>query len=829
MAAAGLDVERVAFENALARIGFGPEERQAFIAASGCTNIAMMGLLPADQINKICKRLGTRAVQPITLSAIQEQLLLAMRFWVASLQRLQQPVEADLFTALLALNQAQIMRQTMEDESRDKEVVAKAPDKFKSAANWKIFAEAMETYLGQLTGSGRVPLRYVIRRVVTPPDDATYETEQARMIALAPLAGPSFQRDSAKVYGIIKQLVLEGPGRTYILRFDTAADGRGAWQALRDHFEGDGFRNRNVEEAYSMLEHLSYDGEKKGFTFEKFIERHMDCFLELARFDEPVLESKKVRDFLNRIKAPELAAAKQQVKATANLMANFEDAANFIALSVTPLKQTNRMIGGVESAHGGRGRGGRGRHDGRGGRGRGRFGGRGRGREGRGRGRPPGRGRGRGAQTGYYSPDDWYNLSQEERSQILEARSTTSEARRQIGAVEVVGGNNDDMLSAITTPLTVAQGSATIGGNAGNQFGQRSRSLGMIRSSGRHPSTRTSNQSALQSNSPREFHGFIELDSHADTCTVGANFKVTAYTEKTCSVTPYHPKYKSMQDVPIVQAATAYTDPDSGETYMLIVNQALYIGDDLPATLINPNQLRSHGIIVDDCPKHLAPDPAKATHSIFVPQHNLSIPLQMKGVLSCFPTRYPTTQELESCIWVEMTSDKEWDPHSEEFAEQEGMVEEEVNTITPDRNICNVHTVHDDLAGDLYKNIIRNVHVSATNSTPRNHSDTLRDKVSRTFGVGLETAERTLMATTQLALRTSIHPIHKRYRTEVAQLRYPRLGGQHGRFHTDTFFASAPSLGRCTMGQMFTNDVHFTKFYPMRLKSEAPDALVNFM
>ncbi len=103
---AAADIERIAFENALARIGFGPDERRAFIAASGCTNIAMMGLLPAEQVNRICKCLATRAVDPITLSAIKEQLLLAMRFWVANLQRLQQPVDADVFTALLALNQA---------------------------------------------------------------------------------------------------------------------------------------------------------------------------------------------------------------------------------------------------------------------------------------------------------------------------------------------------------------------------------------------------------------------------------------------------------------------------------------------------------------------------------------------------------------------------------------------------------------------------------------------------------------------------------------------------------------------------------------------------
>jgi len=31
------------------------------------------------------------------------------------------------------------------------------------------------------------------------------------------------------------------------------------------------------------------------------------------------------------------------------------------------------------------------------------------------------------------------------------------------------------------------------------------------------------------------------------------------------------------------------------------------------------------------------------------------------------------------------------------------------------------------------------------------------------------------------------------------------------------------------MGQMFTNDINFTKFYPMKLKSKAPNALILFM
>jgi hypothetical protein len=103
---------------------------------------------------------------------------------------------------------------------------------------------------------------------------------------LAPLNGASYQLDNACVYGIIKQLVLEGPGHTYILWFVSAADGRSAWLALHDHYDGNGFQNRSVNDAYTLLDKLSYTAEKKGFTFEKFVERHMECFLELVRFDE---------------------------------------------------------------------------------------------------------------------------------------------------------------------------------------------------------------------------------------------------------------------------------------------------------------------------------------------------------------------------------------------------------------------------------------------------------------------------------------------------------------------------------------------------------------
>jgi hypothetical protein len=113
------------------------------------------------------------------------------------------------------------------------------------------------------------------------------------------------------------------------------------------HFEGESYRNRNVEDAYAALEALHYEGERNGFTVEKFVEKHNEAYLELDRYNEPVLEAKKVRDFSCCISAPELNAAVQQVKATPMLLADFQQVVNFIVLSVTPSKQSQQSVGAV--------------------------------------------------------------------------------------------------------------------------------------------------------------------------------------------------------------------------------------------------------------------------------------------------------------------------------------------------------------------------------------------------------------------------------------------------------------------------------------------------
>ena len=46
-----------------------------------------------------------------------------------------------------------------------------------------------------------------------------------------------------------------------------------------------------------------------------------------------------------------------------------------------------------------------------------------------------------------------------------------------------------------------------------------------------------------------------------------------------CDVSPFSNEYDAMKDVPIVIPGMAYDDPESGETFILILSQVLYLGE----------------------------------------------------------------------------------------------------------------------------------------------------------------------------------------------------------------------------------------------------------
>jgi hypothetical protein len=98
--------------------------------------------------------------------------------------------------------------------------------------------------------------------------------------------------------------------------------------------------------------------------------------------------------------------------------------------------------------------------------------------------------------------------------------------------------------------------------------------------------------------------------------TLGAGMlQLLEYTDQVAVVSGFANSMQSLKNVPIVKAALSYDHPETGEVIVLIINQAIYFGDQLDEILLNPNQIRAYGNVVDDVPIQFR----GASHSIISP------------------------------------------------------------------------------------------------------------------------------------------------------------------------------------------------------------------
>jgi hypothetical protein len=120
--------------------------------------------------------------------------------------------------------------------------------------------------------------------------------------------------------------------------------------------------------------------------------------------------------------------------------------------------------------------------------------------------------------------------------------------------------------------------------------------------------------------------------------------------------------------------------PYPGKTVLLIVHQSILIPTFNP-NFLSTMQLRLHDVIVNETPSFPSLNPTNLSHSISVIGDSvddvLVIPLELHGMVSCFPTFKPTQLELKTCDRYELTYESpEYDPSAKTFHDKEaGMMD----------------------------------------------------------------------------------------------------------------------------------------------------------
>ena len=105
-------------------------------------------------------------------------------------------------------------------------------------------------------------------------------------------------------------------------------------------------------------------------------------------------------------------------------------------------------------------------------------------------------------------------------------------------------------------------------------------------------------------------------------------------------------KSGSIKNLPIANVLYAYDNP-RGFVILLECNNAIYLGDKMNDSLLNPIQSEENGVKIDIRPRLYYPDTTSAQSMVFPDGTRLNIVYD--GVLPYLPVRRPTKEEVHSC------------------------------------------------------------------------------------------------------------------------------------------------------------------------------------
>ena len=277
-----------------------------------------------------------------------------------------------------------------------------------------------------------------------------------------------------------------------------------------------------------------------------------------------------------------------------------------------------------------------------------------------------------------------------------------------------------------------------------------------------------------------------KLDSHADVSVVGHNALILTDFERPVTVVGYDPTSKPLENVRTVGAALAYDHPETGQTIILTIHQALHIPT-LSNNLLCPMQCRVHGVTVNDIPKFLKKQPSNDDHVIIVDDATngpTRIPLSLHGIVSYFPTRKPTRREYETCErhYTLTSKTPEWIPSSKSFEAQESSLtdsrgqfqgtlqekhqkeKEKLLRICQLQLATNTYLPTESDLSSALRSRSQSRALASFSTSPQQRISL--EALARRWGISIPQAQQTLKSTTQRGVRTVLHPtLSRRFRT----------------------------------------------------------------
>ena len=241
-----------------------PQEQNVLVVRERLNTLADYAEFTQRDIAELATRLERRTAGDgrIIFPAKLVKNLQALCFWAHEKVRKAEELDPDDFTPEVLVATKELMR--MRDETKA-EAPSIKPDKF-DPDKWTTWSKQFVTYLSNHVGHHHTPIDYVIRE--EPPPEAVEDMSECDKTLYAyPLTGRHFQYDNMQVYRLLSDLVCGTSGFTWISDYDRTQNGRAAWKALVEHYEGGVQKEKRTTTALALLRTLHYKNES-AFPFE---------------------------------------------------------------------------------------------------------------------------------------------------------------------------------------------------------------------------------------------------------------------------------------------------------------------------------------------------------------------------------------------------------------------------------------------------------------------------------------------------------------------------------------------------------------------------------
>ena len=197
-----------------------------------------------------------------------------------------------------------VMRAAMEEYK-----IAVLEDKSKTDAtlpktfayeDWIDWQQSVVTYLkAKKSITPAIPLYYVVRDDPCPIDPAAM-TSTDEIVYNASHNGRAYLTDNREVHRILDELTLGTDAADWIKTHRRRHDGRAAWIALCDHYDGPAEGDKRVTVARANLDTAFYKNEAT-FSFEKYSTRLKKAFDTLRQYKQPKSDREEVEILLKGI------------------------------------------------------------------------------------------------------------------------------------------------------------------------------------------------------------------------------------------------------------------------------------------------------------------------------------------------------------------------------------------------------------------------------------------------------------------------------------------------------------------------------------------------